>query len=233
MGDFRFTYGIARGPEGNFQARTDNLFASTDATPDVSAGNLFYTNNASATSITYFDVIGANPVALHQGKEIRVLNLDNNTTYVSGSQLRLMNGQSVNPVAGAVFNFIFVNSVWYEIFRSYNTANVINVSSSSIGAGANGVVTIGPHVEELDVLVAAASTFTLRQVLGGYLGQTIKIFAVDSAILLACNSAGAQGSFVETSSGGTSHNIVGSGMEVYTLVVQGSTTKWIQHTDES
>lgn len=232
MADFRLKHGLARGPVGNFSSRTDNLFASTDATPDVSDGNFFYTNNASATSITHFDVRGANAASEHFGKEIRILNLDNNTTYVSGTQLRLMDGQSVNPVAGAIFNFTYANSVWYETGRSYNTANVIEVSSSSIGAGA-GVVTIGPHVEQLNVLVAAASAFTLRQVLGGYLGQTIKLFAVDSAVLYACNSAGATGSFVESSSTGTAHNIVGSGMEVFTLTIQGSTAKWIQHTDES
>ena len=232
MADFRLKHGVARGPVGNFYARSDNVFASTDATPDVSDGNLFYTNNASATSITHFDISGANPVSEHWGKEIRVLHLDGNTTYVNGGQLRLMQGQSINPAAGAVFNFTYANSVWYETYRSFNTANIIEVSSSSIGAGA-GVVTIGPHVEQLNITVAANSAFTLRQVLGGYQGQTIRLFAVNSAILLACNSAGAHGSFVESSSGGTAHNIVGSGMEVYSLTVFGSTANWIQHTDES
>lgn len=232
MGDFRWTYSIARGPVGNFQSRTDNLFTSGDTTPDVTLGNLFYTNNATSTSITHFDVQGQNPVSEHQGKEIRVMFLDGNTTLVRSAQLQTADGQDVTPAANAIFDFQYVNSAWYETRRNFNTPNVLAVDSTTFVSSV-GDLTINPGIEQLNVTVQAGSVFTLRRLVGGQIGQTVRIFAVNSTAILQTNSAGSTGSFVTTSSGGTTFHILGSGMEAFTLTVQGTTAKWVEHVDRS
>lgn len=232
MADFRFKNGVALGPVGNFQSRTDNLFTSLDTTPDVTYGNLFYTNNASATSITHFDLSGSNVTSERQGKAIKVLLLDGNTTLVNSSVLRLADAQDVTPAAGAVFDFLYVNSAWYETKRSYNTSNILAVDSTTFVSSV-GDLTINPGIKQLIVTVQANSVFTLRRLLGGSLGQQVSIFAANSTAILAANSAGATGSFVTGSSAGAAYNVLGSQNALFTLVLQGSTAKWVESTDRS
>ena len=226
MANFRFKHGVARGPVGNFYARSDNVFTSTDTTPDVTLGNLFYTNNASATSITHFDISGANAVSENWGKEIRVILLDGNTTFVTGAQLRLKDGQNVNPAASASFDFTYANSVWYETYRSYNTANVLAIESGGVGAG--GVITINPAVTAVTLLTGASSSMTLERMPGGYTGQQVSLIGIGSSITLLTNSAGAADTFVVKTVGGTSAIITGSFGMVFQRVLQGATAKWIQ-----
>ena len=226
MGNFRFKHGVARGPVGNFQARSDNVFSSTDTTPDVTLGNLFYTNNASATAITHFDISGQNAISENWGKEIKVILLDGNTTLTPGNQLRLKDGQSVAPAAGAAFEFVYANSVWYETYRSYNTASVLNIESGGVGAG--GVITINPAVTAVTLLTGASSSMTLERMPGGYTGQQVSLIGIGSSITLLTNSAGAADTFVVKTVAGTSAIITGSFGMVFQRVVQGATAKWIQ-----
>lgn len=226
MSDFRLKHGLARGPVGNFYARSDNVFSSTDATPDVSDGNFFYTNNASATSVSHFDVSGQNPISEHWGKEIRVLCLDANTTFVNGNQLRLREGVDIPAPPGSAWEFAYANSVWYETYRSYNTAGVISATSNNIGAG--GVVTINPAVTAVTNLSGTSSSMTLERMPGGYTGQTVSVIALGSSITLVTNSAGAADTFVVKTVAGTSAIITGTFGMQFIRVVQGATAKWIQ-----
>jgi len=85
-------------------------------TPDVSAGNYFFTNNAAPISITDFSapVIG--------GIEITIMFSDTNTTIVHNINLIVLNG-SVNFVStrGAsltLYKPFTINNAWYEKSRS-------------------------------------------------------------------------------------------------------------------
>ena len=226
MSDFRFKNGLAYGPVGNFQARTDNLFASTDATPDVSDGNLFYSNNASATSITHFDLSGQNVLSEHQGKEIRVVFLDANTTLVAGAQLRTAEGQNIPVPALAVFDFLYVNSAWVETYHSYNTTNTITIGSNTIAAG--GLININPAVTHVLLLTGASSSMTLQGMPGGYTGQRVTLVSIGSSVSLTTNSAGATDSFVVRTVGGTSAIMTGTNSVTFTRLVMGSTAKWVE-----
>src|SRR3990167_1172535 len=106
MGDQRIRYGLAYGRQANFYtgntdqtkrgylAGTDGLFAQASTGPDVSTGYLFYTNNSGATTISDFQVApfgrgtGGNQAPISEGKTIKVVFLDSNTT-VSGSRIYL------------------------------------------------------------------------------------------------------------------------------------------------
>ena len=230
MANFRFKHGVARGPVGNFSARSDNVFGSTDTTPDVTLGNLFYTNNASATSITHFDVSGQNALSEHWGKEIKVIVLDNNTTLVDGAQLRLRDGQSVTPAAGAAFEFLYANSVWYESYRSYNTANVITVRSGDLGT--TGVFSINPSVRVVGMLAGGSSSMTVERMTGGYTGQEVTILVLGSSVTFVTNSAGATDSFVVKTVAGTSAIWTGSLGVTFVRAVQGTTAKWFQTAED-
>ncbi len=227
MGDFRFVFGTARGKEGNFQARTDNLFGSTDATPDVSDGNLFWTNNASATSITHFDVVGADPVSRHEGKEIYVGVLDGNTTFVNGAQLRLSDSQDVPATPGSMWHFIYHNSAWFQASpASLNTAGVLTAQSSNLGT--TGLLTITPATTVVGLLSGVSSSMTLRGMPGGRTGQMVTFVNLGSSITFITNSAGATDSFVVSTVSGTSAIVTGSDAVTFVRAVQGTTAKWFE-----
>ena len=226
MSDFRFKYGVSYGTVGNFQSRTDNLLASTDTTPDVTDGNLFYTNNASATSITHWDLSGANVVSEHQGKEIRVIYLDASTTLVAGAQLRLKDGQNVPMPALSVTDFIYLNSAWVETYRSYNTASQITVTSANVSAAS--LITINPAVTSVLLLTGASSSMTLNGMAGGYTGQTVTLHTIGSSVTFITNSAGLTDSFTVTTVAGTSAISTGSKSTVFIRAVVGGTAKWLE-----
>ena len=224
MADFRLKYGVARGPVVNFYARSDNVFTSTDATPDVTDGNLFYSNNASATSITHFDISGQNVLSEHWGKEIRVVVLDNNTTLVDGAQLRLKDGVSVTPLAGTVLGFAYANSVWYESYRSYNTAGAIVALSGALGT--TGILSINPAVPSIVNLTGTSSSMTYRGMVGGYTGQRVTFTNAGSSVTFITNSAGATDSFVVSTVAGVSSIVTGSISVTFVRAVVGTTAKW-------
>ena len=226
MGAFRIPYALAYGKYGNFQARTDNLFASTDATPNISQGYLFWTNNASATSITYFDGATNGLINPEEGQEIKVICLDNNTTFVNSNQLRLREGANIPAPTGSSWDFIYHNSTWFETYRSYNTAGVLALESANVAAG--GVITINPAVTAVTLLTGASSAMNIQRMDGGYTGQLVTVIGIGSSVTLTTNSAGANDTFVVKTVAGTTAIITGSFGIAFARVLQGATAKWIQ-----
>ena len=87
-------------------------FNDGDTTPDVKGGNLFYTNNERATTITDFD----------NGSEGQILIInfrDNNTTLQDGINNLRLAGNFVGTVDDTIM-LIYTNSLWLEISRSIN-----------------------------------------------------------------------------------------------------------------
>jgi len=89
--------------------------AVNDATPDVSGGEIFYTQNTAATDITDFD-------GGVEGKRILILVMDANTDFFnSDTVLRLLGGTDWDtPNIYDTIEFIFRAGVWYEVHRQVN-----------------------------------------------------------------------------------------------------------------
>lgn len=225
MPAFRIPNATAYGRYANFQTRTDNLFADQDATPNISNGTLFWTQNSTATSITYFDGQSNGVYGPEEGQTIIVGMLDGNTTFVASSQLRLEGAVDVTPAIGAVFHFIYRGSAWFELFRSYNTANLITVTSSELAAG---VLSISPAVVGVSALAATGSNMIIRRMTGGYTGQRVAIQCAGSSVTFVTNSAGATDSFVVRSVGGTSAIMTGTTTVLFQRGIQGTTAKWFE-----
>lgn len=239
MPAFRIPYALAYGKYKNFEARTDNVFASLDATPDISLGSLFWTNNASATSVTYFDGATNGLINPEEGQTITVGVLDGNTTFVNSNQLRLTNGANITATAGSFWNFIYHNSSWYQVNpASLNTAGalagapaqtiVAQITSSDLGA--TGLYTVTPFTTAIGVLAAAASNFVIRGLPGGYTGQRINFINLGSSMNFVTNSAGATDSFVVRSAAGTTAIVTGTANVEFVRFVQGGTAKWFEVT---
>ena len=99
MADFRIKFGLALGPEGSAAATSSqHLITPGDTTPDVSLGAFFQTANTSATTITYFDLVGRGGdipggISEHQGKVIVIRFQDAVTTIQNGGNIWLSNTQ--------------------------------------------------------------------------------------------------------------------------------------------
>ena len=81
-------------------------FADGDATPSVSAGGSFYTENTGATSITTFDD-GVD------GQVLEVLVNDAETTFVHGATLKTNTGVDVVSAISRIYRFKMIASIWY------------------------------------------------------------------------------------------------------------------------
>ena len=202
MGDTRFRDGLAFGPYSNFFATSANVFTQADTTPDVTNGNLFYSNNTTNTTITHFDLTSVNTGGTwsqqFQGKVIRVLFLDDSTRLVNGGRLVLASSDGLQGASNSI-ELMYHNSSWYEWSRSYNRSNVFQATSANLGAA--GTVTItgaGPSVV-VRVDAAASSAGGLRRVIGGEQGQLVHVVAsAGSAALIIVNSDAAD-TFISTS----------------------------------
>jgi hypothetical protein len=99
MGDFRVG--------GRMITSTITTFSSGDASPSVSAGNIFRTANAATTTITTFH----NGVA---GQEIKVIFEDNKTNIdFTGTNLKGNGGTDWAPVPGDHMTCVFDGTYWY------------------------------------------------------------------------------------------------------------------------
>lgn len=223
MGDFRIPYGFALGRLNNFFAKTDGLFAESDATPDVTNGSLFFSNNTSNTTITNFDltsVSGAASIAgLFEGKVITVMFLDGSTRLANAAPLYLAGSNGLQG-AGNIISLLYHNSGWYETSRNYNQSNVISVDSNALKTVSNtfpnastGNVIVrgrGEHVV-IKLFHEAGSDFALRRAIGGEEGQRLTILAAGgSHSLVICNSAAADTFIVMSSGSSTQFRLVGS-----------------------
>lgn len=223
MGDFRFVNGVARGPYANFFTRTDNLLPQADTTPDVTLGNLFWTNNSGSTVITDFeltDVSGPNVAQKFEGKEIEVHFLDSNTQIASNSRIILGGTDGLFSANDAV-RFVYHNSAWYETGRSTNRSEFVSVNSTTLAA--TGMVDV-LNRSFINAFPAASSALTLRGATNGHQGQRLSIYNANSSLILVVNSAAAN-TFVLTSSS-TSTSFVMAASTLVTFYLVGG--QWIE-----
>src|SRR3990167_441437 len=224
MGDTRFKGGLAYGPYANFYANTANVFAQADATPDVTNGNLFFSNNTSTTVITNFDLTvtgggaGSNAGAF-EGKVIRVIFLDNSTSLANASPLILATSDNLQGANNSI-ELLYHNSSWIEFNRSQNQSNFITVSSVAwltvsnvVPNASTGNVIIGgrgPHVT-LNLVQDSTGQLSLRRAIGGYDGQLLTIVAGgDSAANVIVNSAAVDTFVCQSSASSTQFRLAGS-----------------------
>ena len=185
MSDFRIHYGSAVGPYGNAAAGSGEFtFTSGDTTPDVTSGTFFITNNTSATTITYFDVLGPGGVVstAHHGKLLKIFVQDNNTTFANAAQLFLASTGGVVG-SGRVLNFVYFNSGWYEDGAGSAVAREEVKSVTITGASA------APNVTNTRVLIVSnTGGGSITGLSGGAVGQAVylmkNIVAAGSAITL-------------------------------------------------
>ena len=212
MGDTRFKNGLAYGPYGNFFARSDNIFGQADATPDVSNGNLFFSNNTSTTIITHFDLQappGDTSATYHQvyeGKTIKVVFLDDSTGLANAGRLSLASSDNLQGANNSI-ELLYHNSAWIEFGRSYNNSSIITVESKSlytVSAGTGGVNVRG-NVRTVRIIAQTSSDATLRAAINGAQGQVITLIAVGAsdATIIVNSASNIDGTFVVTSSTST------------------------------
>lgn len=183
----RFPYGRARGFVNNFNYRssTAGLIASTDATPDVTDGGLFYTNNASATTITYLDLLSyANKAADYEGKEVTLFFLDSNTSIANGGQM-FLSGTANAFQATESITLMHSRSGWYEMQRS--RVNRTDMGTVNVGG------TVGLNVDfrrVIQLVATGGATNTVASISGGQVGQQTTIFNRSGGANVVINSAG-------------------------------------------
>lgn len=209
MADFRVPYGFALGRFANFQAKTEGLFAESDATPDVTIGSLFYSNNTSNTTITAFDITDpANPTGTQEGKVIHVVFLDSSTRLANSGRLFLASSDGLQGAQNAI-TLVGHNSAWYELSRSVNDTGFVSVNSSTIAT--NGM--LNARQKKVVIATAAASSaLTIRGAQNGEQGQQIFLYAQNSAVLVTVNSAAADTFVLSSSLGATTLTLNGSGV---------------------
>jgi len=187
MGNTRFTYGMALGPENNFYSKeTAGLIAVADATPNVYNGGLFYTNNTSNTEITDFDfgprADRPNCLSQNEGKVIRVVFLDDSTTLVNATNLKLANGTNYTPGANSSIDLMFHNSAWYETGRTQIENGSYSLSGAS-SAGADQTY----NVAGLSV-IGIADSCGIYRLTSGVAGQRLTLIMQESASVIIANS---------------------------------------------
>lgn len=180
MGDFRIRYGWALGPEGTFAAMSDRtLITPGDTSPDVSLGSIFYTNNTSATTITYWDVTGPGGASIasanHEGKVIYVYFNDANTSITASSVVLLKGGSGVIP-AGTWSKFVLRNSAWYEVSRETPAATG-DVQTFTLGGTSNTLNVTGLKVA---IITGTATPTLITALSGGEIGQTVYLAQVNT-----------------------------------------------------
>lgn len=201
MGDFRIPFGLALGRQNNFFARTDNLFGQSDATPDVTAGNLFFSNNTSNTTITNFDLVSnhttGNNAGQFEGKVITVMFLDDSTRLANATPLYLSGSDGLQG-ANNIISLVYHNSGWYETYRSINVSNFVTATSASLGATG----TVSARGRDTVILSSAAgSDPVLRLLTNGEQGQRVNVVCSGSNCTIVVNSGG-NNQFVTSSSSG-------------------------------
>ena len=224
MGDTRFKGGLAFGPYNNFFATSENILPEGDTTPDVTNGNLFFSNNSTNTTITHFDLTvtgggsGSNAGAF-EGKCIKVVFLDNSTGLANAGRLVLATSDNLQGKNNSI-ELVYHNSSWIEFNRSTNQSNFISVSSTTwltvsdvVPNASTGNVIIrgrGPHVT-LNLIHDSTGNLALRRAIGGYDGQLLTIIAGgDSASLVIVNSAAADTFVCQSSASSTQFRLAGS-----------------------
>ena len=208
MGDTRFKNGLAYGPYANFFATTANVFGQGDTTPDVTMGNLFFSNNTTNTVITHFDLQAppgdTSPTfnQVYEGKVIRVVFLDDSTRLANRARLVLASSDGLQGTNNSI-ELLYHNSSWIEFGRSYNQSNVFTVGSADLstqvaGTGAVIVRGRGPSVV-VNVVAGVSSASNLRRAIGGEQGTLLHVVAEGASDVLITVNSDAADTFIATS----------------------------------
>ena len=217
MSDFRIRYGLALGPYGSAGATSaSHLITPGDTTPDVTLGAFFVTANTSATTITYFDVVGGGGVdsTANNGKVISILFQDNLTTIANAGQI-FYAGTQAAFTSGQTVSFIYYNSAFYQypvtadvsrIGRETVKTYVLTVASAALdvagvslaiitpSAGAVGIVglsngVIGQQVTLMKDIVSAGTALQLTSFANFQLaGTTAVLMNVSGAYTFFCDN---------------------------------------------
>lgn len=224
MGQFRLVNGVALGPANNFFATSANVFSEADATPDVTNGNLFFSNNTSTTVITHFDVRSTsdagNNAGSFEGKVITVFFLDDSTSLANTGQFLLAGSDGLQG-ANSVISLLYHNSSWTELHRSRNISDVLAVTSASLG-GAGQIDARGRRL--VTTSATAGSAAVIRTAINGEQGQLLTIYNGGSSMTLVVNSAAAN-TFVSSSSASAGTMVV-VGSAAFSFIRIGN--KWIE-----
>ena len=227
MSDFRFPYGVALGTYGNFSVRTDNLLGTTDTTPDVSLGSLFWAGVGHTATISYFDGrLTGGVTGVEEGKLIKVIFLGTGSTLTNSADLNLENDVNYEPGIGDSIELVHHASAWFEIGRTWVTPTLILAQSGDLGAAAAPRLLITQNTHTVTCLARASSLMTIDAMPGGYDGQRVTIISVGSQVTLSVNSAGVADGFLATS-GGTTYVINGSFGATCIRATFGGTAKWV------
>jgi len=139
-------------------------FATADATPDVSGGNLFTTANTAGTTITDFD-------NSCEGHTIKVIIADDETAFdfTSNANMKGNNGRDWYPKSGDHLIATQVGTVWYcEV--SNNTSDVVEFDANDAT----------PSVKYGEVFTTAnTSGTTITNFDNGQAGDRIKVIIAD------------------------------------------------------
>ena len=179
MAEMRIKNGLSLGPYGTAGATSaQSIFTPGDTTPDVSLGCFFQTVNTSATTITYFDLAGQDPVA-RNGKLITVLFQDALTTIQNGGNIFLSTTQAAIG-ANTVIDFVFYNSSWIEKSRSNNNqASTVQVSSfRRLNLSQAGSVAINVTTADTVVLTSTGADLGVTGFVGGVANQKITVIFI-------------------------------------------------------
>jgi len=179
MGDNRQVYGSAYGFANNWyalvQGGTAHTLGQADTTPDVTNGTLWYSINSAATTITHFDMQtagGNSQPGLFEGKCIKILFTDANTTLADGPQLALSGTGNVTFAANGYIGLLYHNSAWIETERSGGVqpaqARTVTI------AGTNSAIDI-LDTDRILVVTGTIAATTVSGLSGGYIGQQLTV----------------------------------------------------------
>lgn len=173
MGPTRFPYGTGKGFVNNFNYRgtTANLFAESDATPDVTTGDIFYANNTTSTVITHFDLQDyGNRSANYEGKIITVFFIDNSSQLANGGRM-FLNGSDDLLGANHSITLMHSRSAWYELERSKPNQNSGFATFAAAGSSALTVT------KDTQFIFMNATANTIIAGLSGpnYIGQRVTL----------------------------------------------------------
>ena len=188
MGPTRYPYGIARGFVNQFNYRgTTAGDISGSATPNVTLGDLFYTNNATSTVITNFVLDDtANRLVNYEGKVINVVFLDANTQVDNAGALNLV---GTNNLLGAnnSLTLRYSRGSWYEEGRAVVNRN--EGATVNIG-GATTSINLDGRYGLVVLNATGGATQVIQGISGGQIGQSTLLINRSGGANVGINSAG-------------------------------------------
>ena len=173
MSDFRIRYGLALGPYGSAGATSaSHLITPGDTTPDVTLGAFFVTANTSATTITYFDVVGGGGVdsTANNGKVISILFQDNLTTIANAGQI-FQAGTQAAFTSGQTVSFVYYGSAWYQ-YPNSQVSGREDVKTFTLAAGSAALNVAGVRTA---IVTPSGGAVTILGLSAGIIGQYVTI----------------------------------------------------------